>query len=63
MTLTCPNCGATAEPKDRKRFERRHPALCTARRDFAKQLAQGTRCVEPTTWEEHEAARREREDD
>ena len=60
--LRCPSCGATCDPKDRKRFASRHPKLCTARRDFNRQLAQGTRSTEPTTWEEHEEARHEGQD-
>ncbi len=60
----CPNCDARCSDTSRelKRFQRRHPALCTARKAFAKQLAQGTRSVEPTTWEEHQAQRNDGED-
>lgn len=56
--LTCP-CGASAAntSKERGRFKRRHPALCADRKKFTKQLAQGTRSVEPTTWAEHNAAK------
>lgn len=45
--LTCP-CGASAPDttKERKRFQRRHPALCSERKAFNKQLAQGVRSVE-----------------
>ena len=51
-TLTC-SCGAVCrKPKDRKRFKARHPVLCSERRDFAHQLAQGTRCVETTGTDE-----------
>ncbi len=55
-------CGASAADtcKERGRFKRRHPVLCSERRNFTKQLAQGTRSVESTTWEEHHAERRER---
>ncbi len=54
--LTCV-CGASANNtlKERARFLRRHGEKClaTERKAFTKQLAQGTRSVEPTTWEEH----------
>lgn len=43
--LTCAKCGAVGEAKDRKRFLRRHPKLCTARRKFNEHLAGGTRSV------------------
>ncbi len=60
---TCPSCGATAPDtsKERKRFERRHFPFCpsVARKAFNKQLAEGTRSTEPTTWEEHQALREE----
>jgi len=39
-------CGACCQPKDKNRFLKRHPALCSERRAFAKQLAQGTRSVD-----------------
>lgn len=42
----CPNCAATAEPKHKARFMKRHPALCTKRKEFTKQLAAGTRSVD-----------------
>ena len=57
--IQCPNCGATADPKDRNRFAKRHPRLCTERREFNRKLAQGTRCAEPSTFEEHKALRKE----
>ncbi len=43
--LVC-SCGATAFLSEEKRFRKRHPALCSARKAFAKQLAAGTRCVD-----------------
>lgn len=47
--VVCSNCGAEcAESKHLARFERRHPALCTARKEFNRQLARGTRSVEQT---------------
>lgn len=56
--LICKNCGASAADtsKERGRFRRRHPLFCKVsmeRHVFSKQLAQGTRSVEPTTWAEH----------
>jgi len=44
--LVCEACGAKAFLSERKRFNKRHPALCSARKAFSKQLAQGTRCVD-----------------
>ena len=47
VNLTCGTCGARCtEEKDAKRFLRRHPALCSERAAFTKQLAAGTRCVD-----------------
>ncbi len=47
VELVCTVCGATCtERKDMRRFERRHPALCAERKEYTKQLAQGTRAVE-----------------
>lgn len=44
--LVC-GCGAVCDdPKDRKRFLRRHPVKCSERRAFAKELAAGTRSVD-----------------
>ncbi len=45
--LACP-CGATVPntSRYRGRFKRRHPALCTERLQFTRQLAQGTRSVD-----------------
>lgn len=43
--LEC-SCGANAEPKDRKRFLKRHPSMCSERREFTRKVAQGTRCVD-----------------
>jgi len=50
---TCPNCGASPDPKDRGRFWRRHPDKCQAhaqseeeRKNFTAQFAAGTRCVD-----------------
>ncbi len=64
MKLKCPHCSATAEDNatERGRFRRRHGAHCkkAARKEFAKQLAQGTRSTESTTWEEHQAEREDR---
>ena len=42
LHLRC-KCGAEAFLSERKRFLRRHPSLCTARREFAKKLAATTR--------------------
>jgi enterochelin esterase-like enzyme len=49
--LVC-SCGAIGEKAERARFQRRHPALCSARqvkaeerKAFNKQLAQGVRSV------------------
>lgn len=40
-------CGAVCkDPKDLKRFQRRHPKMCQERKTFAQQLAQEVRCVE-----------------
>jgi hypothetical protein len=51
-SLLC-SCGAKcSSPKDHKRFHARHPKLCAERRDFARQLAQGTRSVESGTSED-----------
>lgn len=46
--ITCPSCGATCPEtsKERKRFERRHPAKCTRHERFNRELAQGTRSVD-----------------
>jgi hypothetical protein len=48
--LQCSVCGALGELKERKRFLSRHPAKCAAaraeRKEFAHQLAQGTRSVD-----------------
>lgn len=57
--IRCPACGATADPKDHNRFAKRHPSKCVERREFNKRLAQGTRCTEPTTFEEHNELRRD----
>lgn len=45
--LTC-SCGAKSKDtaEGRQRFMRRHPALCSDRKEFARQLAQTTRAVE-----------------
>jgi hypothetical protein len=43
--LTC-SCGAKAEEKDRGRFLKRHPRMCSERREFAHQLAQTVKCVD-----------------
>jgi hypothetical protein len=40
------SCGATCTPRDRKRFQSRHPKLCSERRAFSMRLAQGVRSVE-----------------
>lgn len=40
------SCGSKAEPKDRNRFLKRHPRICSERREFTKQIARGTRCVD-----------------
>jgi hypothetical protein len=40
------SCGARAEAKDRRRFLSRHPKLCSERRRFSQQLANGTRSVD-----------------
>ena len=42
------SCGASARKSEVKRFLSRHPRICSERRRFAQQLAQGTRCVEGT---------------
>lgn len=46
--LECPQCGLKVRniSKLRGRFKRRHPLLCTARVEFTKQLAEGTKCVD-----------------
>ena len=44
--LVCESCGAKAFLSERKRFNKRHPVLCSARKAFTKQIAQGTRCVD-----------------
>lgn len=49
--MKCDLCGATCADtsKELKRFARRHSTgKCTERKLFAKQLAAGTRSVEPT---------------
>jgi len=60
--LMC-ECGAWVRntSKERNRFNRRHGGNClkAKRRQFSKQLAEGTKSVEPTTWEEHAALREE----
>ena len=41
------SCGASAGGRHSvPRFLRRHPSLCSERREFSKQLASGTRSVE-----------------
>lgn len=42
------SCGATVpdNPRYRARFLKRHPTLCSERREFAEQLATGTRSVD-----------------
>jgi hypothetical protein len=52
--LVC-TCGAKAQDNssESKRFKKRHPGKCSERRDFTKQLAQGTRSVDgdnPFLW-------------
>jgi len=42
---TC-SCGAKSGKDGLKRFLSRHPATCSKRREFSKQLAAGTRSVE-----------------
>lgn len=46
--LTCDVCGAKAasNSKEFNRFIKRHPAKCSERREFSKQLAEGVRSVE-----------------
>ena len=46
--LQCEHCHTTVKntSKERRRFLRRHPKLCSERKAFAKQLAQGTGAVE-----------------
>lgn len=41
-------CGASSSKasKELKRFLKRHPAKCSERREFSKQLAEGTRSVD-----------------
>ena len=50
IMLKCTNdyCTVTARDnsKERGRFLRRHPRLCTGRHEFAKQLASDVRSVE-----------------
>ena len=46
-------CGATAQKGDAKRFQRRHPSLCSDRKKLAHDLAQGTRCVDAAESDEH----------
>ena len=61
--LVCESCGAKAFLSERKRFNKRHPSLCSARKAFSKQLAQGTRCVDAEDLADQDrAARRERWD-
>lgn len=40
------SCGASAPRTESKRFLKRHPKLCSERRRFAMELAEGTRCVD-----------------
>lgn len=44
----CCTCAAKVKVggKEEKRFLRRHPRLCTERKEFNQQLAKGTRSVE-----------------
>lgn len=46
--LVCEYCLAQAKntPSERGRFLKRHPKLCLERREFWRQLAQGTRSVD-----------------
>ena len=47
MELTCTKCGAVCrEPKDEKRFLRRHPKKCQAHARFQRDLANGTASVD-----------------
>ena len=43
--LVC-SCGARSGKNGVKRFNSRHPEMCSSRREWARQLAKGTRCVE-----------------
>jgi hypothetical protein len=43
--LQC-SCGAKCEPKDKNRFRKRHPAKCSEKEEFTRQIAQGVRSVE-----------------
>lgn len=53
--MTCSSCGATCrEAKHLGRFTRRHPRLCTKRKEFTAQLAAGTRSVDADYEEEKE---------
>ena len=47
--LLC-SCGASCKPGETKRFRRRHPEKCSARRAFAQQLAAGTKSVDAPTF-------------
>ena len=51
--LVCESCGAKAFLSERKRFNKRHPALCSARKALSKQLAQGTRGVDAEESDAH----------
>jgi hypothetical protein len=53
--ISCPSCGAVCdEANQAKRFNRRHPALCGARKAFSAQIAKGTRSVEADDHKIHE---------
>jgi hypothetical protein len=58
LFLTCP-CGAKARntTKERGRFKRRHPSLCSERFKFTKQLATGTRSVDADVKRDFEGER------
>lgn len=58
-TLKCPNCKATARDnsKERGRFLRRHPRLCTPRLGLSKKLAEGIRSVDADVETDFEGAR------
>lgn len=45
------SCGARACGKDVGRFLKRHPKLCSARAEFNKKLASGTRSVDQEDFE------------
>lgn len=46
LTLVC-DCGATAPYRgEGLRFNRRHPAMCSERRQVSRELAAGVRCVD-----------------